>query len=147
MPASAATSAPYPAVLLYVDDDVAAAHKFGIVIADMAPGVQLHILGYAALAYKFLLHQSPFNTASSPDLIILDVNLIGESGFDILARIRQEPHLDGVPIVFFTTSPVADYKQLAETLGASEMIQKPLEFTDYESLPTDLLGVRLPEKT
>lgn len=60
----------------------------------------------------------------APDLVLLDVNLPGLSGFDICTRIRQ--HMD-VPIIFLTsrTSPMDELSGLLK--GGDDYITKPYQ--------------------
>ncbi len=61
-----------------------------------------------------------------PDLIILDIGLSGEDGFDILRSIRVEPSYDTVPVVIYSASHDIDSKTQALDLGAVEFLEKPL---------------------
>ena len=56
------------------------------------------------------------------DLIILDVELPGASGFDLIRRTRLLPQRQTVPIITFTASDCAA-ESLA--LGANECLMKP----------------------
>ena len=58
----------------------------------------------------------------APDLVLLDVNLPGESGFEIAARISQAP---GGPAVLLTsTHDESDYADLARRSGAKGFVAK-----------------------
>jgi DNA-binding response OmpR family regulator len=62
-----------------------------------------------------------------PDVILLDVNLPGADGFDILARIRQHPALRTIPVVMLTAQ--TNRKDVLRGLsgGANGYITKPFE--------------------
>jgi len=62
-----------------------------------------------------------------PDVILLDVNLPGTDGFDILARVRQHPTLRAIPVIMLTaqTSRKDVLRGLAG--GANGYITKPFE--------------------
>lgn len=61
---------------------------------------------------------------SRPDLVLLDVNLPGESGFDICTRIREETE---VPVIFLT-SRTDSMDELAGILkGGDDYITKPYQ--------------------
>jgi CheY-like chemotaxis protein len=64
-----------------------------------------------------------------PDLIMTDVRMPVMNGFDLYQRIRENPKLAGVPVVFM--SSIDDYyaKRTAKELGAQGYITKP-SFTE-----------------
>ncbi|MCR4935777.1 MAG: response regulator [Oscillospiraceae bacterium] len=43
-----------------------------------------------------------FDGAAAPDLILLDVHMPDMDGFDVLKRLREDPGLRAVPVVFLT---------------------------------------------
>jgi DNA-binding response OmpR family regulator len=60
-----------------------------------------------------------------PDLILLDLNLPGAEGFDILRSIRNQPSLVGVPVCIFTSSDAAKDRHRVSLMGAERYIHKP----------------------
>ncbi len=66
-------------------------------------------------------------TTPLPDVILLDVNLPGTDGFDILTRVRQHPTLRAIPVIMLTaqTSRKDVLRGLAG--GANGYITKPFE--------------------
>lgn len=60
-----------------------------------------------------------------PDLILLDIHMPGLDGFETLARIRQIPALDSVPVVFLTADEDADTEVRGLKAGALDFIKKP----------------------
>lgn len=73
-----------------------------------------------------------------PDAILLDVNLPGTDGFDILVRVRQHPALRAIPVIMLTaqTSRKDVLRGLAG--GANGYITKPFE---HEALTKSLRAV------
>lgn len=57
-----------------------------------------------------------------PDLIILDINLPGQSGFEICRRLRQK---DGSPILVLTSRDRLQDEINALSLGADDYLTKP----------------------
>ena len=64
-----------------------------------------------------------------PDLIMTDVRMPVMNGFDLYEKIKQNPKLAGVPVVFM--SGIDDYyaKRTAKELGADGYLTKP-SFTE-----------------
>lgn len=66
-----------------------------------------------------------------PNLVLLDLNLPGMDGRQVLARIKADPALRGVPVVVLTTSSTpADICQ-AYDLHANCYITKPAQFEEF----------------
>ncbi len=57
------------------------------------------------------------------DLIILDVLLPGQSGYDVLAELRDDENMDDTPIILVT---VEDDRSRGLSAGATEYIRKPV---------------------
>jgi DNA-binding response OmpR family regulator len=60
-----------------------------------------------------------------PDLILLDLNLPGAEGFEVLRSIRNRPSLVGVPVGIFTSSDAAKDRHRVSLMGAERYIHKP----------------------
>lgn len=70
------------------------------------------------------LAQSMF-VARRPDVVLLDLILPGESGFEILRHLK---HVDAsVPVVIVSAIRLGDALRLAERLGADAYVVKPFE--------------------
>jgi chemotaxis family two-component system response regulator Rcp1 len=59
-------------------------------------------------AIDFLYRRGEHQTAPRPDLILLDLNLPGKNGWEILAEIKGDRQLRRIPIVVLTTSANED---------------------------------------
>ncbi|HET7040423.1 MAG TPA: response regulator [Gemmatimonadales bacterium] len=59
-----------------------------------------------------------------PDAITLDVMMPGMDGWEVLARLKEDPALADVPVIMLT---VVDDKKLGYALGAAEYVTKPID--------------------
>ena len=84
--------------------------------------------GEAALA--LLRHNAGNSAEPRPALVILDLNLPGMSGFEVLARIKTDPQLAGIPVLILTSSRAENDLRRAYQLHANCYLVKP---PDYES--------------
>jgi two-component system nitrogen regulation response regulator GlnG len=67
-----------------------------------------------------------------PDVVVLDIQLAGESGLETFRRIRQiDPR---IPVIFITGHGTADTAIEAMRLGAYEYLLKPLELDQLTDL-------------
>lgn len=85
--------------------------------------------GDEALAY--LYHTDRYSdpeSAPRPGLILLDLNLPGNDGREVLRRIKQDDDLKSVPVVIFTTSNNPKDIEACYRQGVNSYIIKPMDF-------------------
>ena len=70
--------------------------------------------GEGALEYVATFH---------PDVIFLDLQIPGQSGWDVLARLKAEPHLQDVPVIIISA---VDDRARGLDAGAAEYVVKPI---------------------
>jgi CheY-like chemotaxis protein len=85
--------------------------------------------GEAALAY--LRRQGPFWDAPRPSLLILDLNLPGTGGREVLRQVKADPTLAAIPLVVLTSSD--DERDVAAVYGAGAncYVVKPLDLDRF----------------
>lgn len=69
-----------------------------------------------------------------PKLILLDLNLPGIDGFDVLAWIRHQPGMSWIPVVILTASDGVYRMNRAYALGANSFLVKPADFENVVGL-------------
>lgn len=82
--------------------------------------------GQAALAH--LLHAKAL-----PDVLLLDINMPGMNGFEVLTALKSDARLSLIPVVMLTTSNAATDIEQAYTLHASSYLVKAPTFTAFLS--------------
>ena len=63
--------------------------------------------------------------SNAPDLVITDVMLPGQSGFDLLATLRQDERMARLPVVVLTARADAESAVEAFAAGADDFVVKP----------------------
>ena len=63
----------------------------------------------------------------APDLVVLDVNIGGDDGFEVLRQIRQS---SGVPVIMLTARASEDDKVRGLELGADDYVTKPFSYRE-----------------
>jgi len=116
--------------LLLIEDNPADAHLFEVAIREADAGCAVAVArnGEAAIAS---LTGSARQDARLPELIVLDLNLPGKSGFEVLEDLKRNPRLRRIPVIIFSSSSHAGDVRRAYELQASCYIRKP---ADWESL-------------
>jgi CheY-like chemotaxis protein len=88
--------------------------------------------GDAALDYLF--HRGAYARAERsprPRLILLDLNLPGTDGRQVLASIKGDADLRPIPVVVFTTSRDERDIQARYRAGANSYVQKPVDLPEF----------------
>jgi CheY-like chemotaxis protein len=62
-----------------------------------------------------------------PDLILLDINMPRMSGYDVLARLRQNRKFSGVPVVAVTAYAMKEDQQKILDAGFNGYLAKPID--------------------
>ena len=94
--------------------------------------------GKHALDYLFSFRDDALSTDREPDLILLDLNLPGMDGCQVLTRIKSDPFLRMIPVVIFTTSNREEDILQTYLAGANTYIPKPDEYPRYRELVATL---------
>ncbi|MDW7711359.1 MAG: response regulator [Deferrisomatales bacterium] len=72
-----------------------------------------------------------------PDLVLMDLNLRGMSGFDATRRLKEDPELRGVPVVALTAYAMVGDRERALAAGCDGYLSKPV---DVRRLPETVAG-------
>jgi diguanylate cyclase (GGDEF)-like protein len=62
---------------------------------------------------------------SAPDLILLDAEMQGMSGFEVCEALKADPDLSDVPVIFITSHSGLEFEVSGFELGAADFIAKP----------------------
>ncbi|KOS06831.1 hypothetical protein AM493_12945 [Flavobacterium akiainvivens] len=76
-----------------------------------------------------------------PDVIFLDLNMPGKSGYDCMAEIRACKNMNGFPVVIFTTSSMEDDIDHLFGLGANHYVSKPATFDKLKDVIRQVLNI------
>ena len=85
-------------------------------------------------ALDYLFRRDKYSDAGNnplPNMILLDLNLPGTDGFEILAEIKQDEKIKKIPVVVLTTS--SDERDIEKCFqaGANSYIVKPVSFDGF----------------
>lgn len=81
-----------------------------------------------------------------PRLILLDINMARQNGFDTLLQLRNTPHFSQLPVVMLTTSADPSDRQQSLALGASQYLTKPASYRQLVALIRELTKQWEPER-
>lgn len=75
-----------------------------------------------------------------PDLVILDVMLPGQSGFDVLSALRADPDHGAIPVLMLTARGQERDRALAAELGATRYMTKPFSNDEIRAAVRSLIA-------
>ena len=90
-----------------------------------------YVVGDGSRAFAFLKHKGEFASAPTPDLIVLDLGLPGKPGQEVLAELKQDPELKGIPVFVLTGSEAGQDASESYALGAMSYLTKPEHFDSF----------------
>jgi len=107
-----------PRRVLVVEDNLDAVHTLVMLLRQDGHQVDFAINGYAAMdvARRF-----------RPEVVLLDLGLPGLDGFDVCARLKREPGMEGLRFIAVTAYGTEDYRKRALAAGFDLHILKPYD--------------------
>jgi diguanylate cyclase (GGDEF)-like protein len=104
-------------IILIVDDEPMMLRLLGGILAARAD-IRLSTGGEDASA---LVREC------TPDLILLDAEMPGMNGSELFRRIKSDPEIPDIPVVFVTNHHDPDFEAACFELGAVDYIHKPVK--------------------
>ncbi len=93
-----------------------------------------HVLTHCVDGPEALRNLRALQPGDRPDLVLLDLNLPGMDGHEVLERIKADPGLKTLPVVILSTSRLDEEVGRAYQSGANSYITKPGDFAGYQDL-------------
>ena len=118
-----------PARILLVDDDEDIALLTREAYRRTGLAVQMDHVDSGAGALDLLRDRTA--RAEDTDLVLLDLHMPDMDGDEVLARINEDPSLDGIPVVVLTGAASQTELDRLQRLGCSACIPKSLTMRDY----------------
>jgi PAS domain S-box-containing protein len=78
--------------------------------------------------------------ANPPDLILLDINMPGMSGFDVLRVLQLTPHLAKIPVIAVSASALESDIAKGKAAGFFDYITKPIDQLSFTNNISQLIG-------
>ncbi|MDO8988987.1 MAG: response regulator [Sideroxyarcus sp.] len=102
-----------------------------VMIVDDAEDILMIMESILAREYSLKLYSRAqdaldYAFANPPDLIMLDVMMPGIDGFETCRRLKANPKLRDIPVIFLTSKNEDEYEEMGFSVGASDFIHKPI---------------------
>lgn len=103
--------------ILVVDDDSMAVRMIGFILKKS---------GHECLSASSGAQGMALLKSEKPDLMLLDVEMPGENGFEVLEALRRESGISDAKVCLMSGTVTDDLRERAEKLGTVGFISKPV---------------------
>jgi signal transduction histidine kinase/ActR/RegA family two-component response regulator len=81
-----------------------------------------------------------------PAIILMDLNLPGMSGFEVLAQLRRDPHTAHIPVVALTANAMPRDVERGLSAGFARYLTKPIDIEQFNEAIDGVLAQRAAEE-
>ena len=127
--------------IFFVEDDEDFSIIMKMAVRAINKELKINIVGDGITALKDL--QLMAQNKLRPKIILLDLNLPGLSGIEILRKIKDIPFMKTVTVIIFSTSKNQKDVELARQFGADAYIRKPLGYKELITCLEDMIDTWL----
>ncbi|WP_323172460.1 response regulator [Natrialba sp. PRR66] len=120
-----------PIEILLVEPSPGDTRLFTESFKDASLTNSVHTVSDGEEALDFVHQRDAYSDKPQPDLILLEPQLPGTSGFDVLSELKNEEALCDIPVVVLTSSDVGEKIVKSHDLDAEHYLQKPVESDDF----------------
>jgi two-component system, chemotaxis family, response regulator Rcp1 len=120
-----------PVLILLVEDSPADVRLTREALREARIAIELQVVGDGEEAMRYLRGEGEHAGARRPDLVLLDLNLPGKDGREVLAEVKADRQLRRIPVVVLTTSGADEDILRAYDDHANSYIRKPVELDHF----------------
>jgi CheY-like chemotaxis protein len=120
-----------PIEVLLVDDDEDDVLMMREALRTAKSSTRLEVLGDGSEVIPYLRGEGDHARANRLDLILLDLNLPGRAGNQVLADIKGDPDLRRIPVVILTVSGAEEDVLRSYDLHANAYVTKPVDLNSF----------------
>jgi CheY-like chemotaxis protein len=124
--------------LLVVDDDIGQVQLLQVLMKELGLPHRCHHAPDGKKALDFLHRRPPYENVPRPDLILLDLNMPGMNGHEVVRTIKSSPDLRTIPVIILSSSRNQADVDESYREGANAYINKP---SDLESNLRTIQGI------
>ncbi len=117
--------------VLLVDDSHSEAEIFESALKEASVRARLYWVGTGKEAIDFLHQRGRFENIGSVKIVVLDLQLAGENGLDVLREIKANPETNRTPVIMLTSVASQSEVDRAYSLGANAYFTKPMTLPSY----------------
>ncbi len=119
--------------ILLVDDDPDILYAVKISLEKLSDGYEVTGVNGGMECFEFL------KKGDRPDIILLDIMMPEIDGWQVFAKLKENPEWREIPIVFLTAK-IDEYSKGFGKLSADDYIEKPFEIEDLKERINKILN-------
>ncbi len=123
-----------PIEILLVEDNIGDIRLTQEALRDSKLRNTLNVVRDGVEAMAFLRREPPFENATRPDIVLLDLNLPRKDGREVLSEIKGDEELKRIPVVVLTTSEDDADVLKSYNLHANCYITKPVDLNRFVTI-------------
>jgi chemotaxis family two-component system response regulator Rcp1 len=118
--------------ILLVEDNRADARLVELSLEQCRGSYELWVATDGRAALDYLQRVGKEIGPPRPDLVLLDLNLPQVSGRDVLAQMKSDPQLRGIPVIVLSTSEHEDDVRFCYEHHAQSYVRKPSDLQAFQ---------------
>ena len=91
----------------------------------------IHTVSDGESALEFVHQRGEYANEPRPDIVLLEPQLPGKRGIDVLSELKNEPSLEELPVVVLTSSDAGEEIVRSHGLEADAYMRKPIEPDEF----------------
>jgi two-component system, chemotaxis family, response regulator Rcp1 len=124
--------------ILLVEDNPADMRLVSEALAEGGVPARLHWAASGEEALDFLRRQGAHGGQATPDLVLLDLNLPGLDGHEVLAAMKCDAALKRIPVVVLTSSSARQDVLAAYGAHANAYLVKPDDYEQFLAMVREM---------
>jgi len=117
--------------ILMVEDDPEHVRLLQLAFEEAGLKIPLDVVTDGRMALSFLDRRGEFTDAVWPTLVLLDLNMAGMDGWEVLRNIRNRNLKFPLPVIIFSSTEDKEQILKVYSLGANSFIRKPMGFDGW----------------
>jgi len=119
--------------ILLIEDNVGDVTLLKKAYEKLDIAVDLKIIEDGSKASSFFESET-INSSFRPNIILLDINLPGKSGLDLLKQLKEHDYWCYIPVIMWSSTENEDDILRSYKAGANAFVTKPSTFMAYKDL-------------
>jgi CheY-like chemotaxis protein len=120
--------------ILMVEDSPADSNVIEILLKRERFPFRIHLVKDGEEAIGFLRRLGGYESAPTPALILLDLNLPKLDGISVLRELKSDPELKGIPVIVITSSVRDEDVRASYEMSAACYLKKPRDLAGYREM-------------
>lgn len=124
--------------VLVVDDNPTDTYLILEALRLACASCEVEVLRDGASAWRYLRREGPYQAVPLPSLVVLDLNLPGRDGGELLDMMRGTPELHDIPVAVLSSFPTDVIRRRAAR--ANCYMTKPSDLDSFLALGKEILA-------